>query len=193
MFFNYESLHDLQLQETPYRYLQHNASILHSDPLDRLCKNFPATDKIGHNDVKDVQLSQEWQAFRDEIYSPAYRKAMEHITGLSLSGYEVGIGIRESSKLSHGAPHSDVPRKKMTHLIYFNQEWPYNTGNLRVLRSLNLNDVHDTITPLKGHGIIFVVSKHSYHGFEPFEGVRKAIQINFEKNGFFHKMFSRYE
>ena len=140
-----------------------------------------------------MQLSQEWQAFRDEIYSPAYREAMEQITGLSLSGYEVGIGIRESSKLSHGAPHSDVPRKKVTHLIYFNQEWPYNTGNLRVLRSLNLNDVHDTITPLKGHGIIFVVSKHSYHGFEPFEGVRKAIQINFEKNGFFHKMFSRYE
>ena len=152
------------------------------------------TSKVGHNDVKDVTLSKEWKAFLDEIHSTAYREAMETITGMDLSPFSVGIGIRRLSKLSHGAPHPDVPRKKVTHLIYFNREWPYETGRLRILRSNNLEDVHEVITPLKGYGLIFVVSKNSFHGFEPFEGVRNAIQINFEHPpSLFSKLFSKYE
>ena len=193
MIFDFDKLGALKLQEVPFRYLVHDASILDPEILEKLCEDFPETPKVGHNDAKDLKVGAEWKAFTEEIYSPAYRKAMERITGLQLSGYEVGIGIRRLSKLSHGAPHADVPRKKVTHLIYFNQEWPFTTGRLRVLRSKNLEDVHETITPLKGTGLIFVVSQNSFHGFEPFEGIRKAIQINFEKTGFFSKLFEKYE
>jgi len=193
MLFNYDNLRSLQLQNTPFRHLVHDSSILNPALLETLCERFPETTKVGHNDAKDVLLGKEWKAFTDEIYSSAYREAIEQITGLELSGFDVGIGIRRFSKLSHGAPHADVPRKKVTHLIYFNQEWPHQTGRLRILRSKDINDVHAIITPLKGTGIIFVVSNNSFHGFEPFEGVRKAIQINFEKTGFLSKFFEKYE
>ena len=193
MIFNFEHLRQLALRDNPFRYLVHDPTILNPDSLDRLCDTFPETPKVGHNDIAHLTLSKEWEALRDEIYSPQYREAIERITGLDLKGYDVGIGIRRFSKLSHGAPHADVPRKKVTHLIYFNHDWPHETGRLRVLRSKNLDDMHEVITPLKGHGIIFVVSKNSFHGFEPFEGVRKVIQINFEKTGWLSKLFETYE
>ncbi len=191
--FNFSELRALQLHDDPYRYVVHGPNVLDPEMFEVLCKNFPVTSKVGHNEVKDVTMCQEWKAFIDEIHSSAYREAMESITGLQLSSFEVGIGIRHLSKLSHGSPHADVPRKKVTHLIYFNEEWPHETGRLRVLCSKNLDDVHETITPLKGTGLIFVVSKNSFHGFEPFEGVRNAIQINFEETSFFSKIFSTYE
>ncbi len=161
--------------------------------LDSLCENFPETNKVGHTYIKDVTLSKEWEAFTREIYSSEYRDAIENITGLDLSGYEVGIGIRRHSKISHGAPHSDVPRKKVTHLMYFNDEWPHDTGRIKVLGSENLSDVHDSVTPVKGAGLMFIVANNSFHGFEPYEGVRQAMQINFEKTGLFSKMFERYK
>ena len=191
--FNFTALQDLKLQDCPFRYVVHDPTILDPKILELLCENFPVTSKVGHNEVSEVTLSNEWKAFIEEIHSAAYREALEKVTGMNLSPYEVGIGIRHLSKFSHGAPHADVPRKKVTHLIYFNHEWPHETGRLRLLRSKNLNDVHDIITPLKGNGLIFVVSKNSFHGFEPFEGVRNAIQINFEHTGWFSKMFSRYD
>lgn len=191
--FNFSELRALQLHDDPFRYVVHGTNVLDPEMLEVLCNNFPVTSKVGHNEVKDVTMCPEWKAFVDEIHSSAYRETMEAITGLQLSSFEVGIGIRHLSKLSHGSPHADVPRKKVTHLIYFNEEWPHKTGRLRVLRSKNLDDVHETITPLKGTGLIFVVSKNSFHGFEPFEGVRNAIQINFEETSFFSKIFSTYE
>ena len=191
--FNFTKLGALKLHDHPFRYVVHDPTILDSKVLELLCENFPVTSKVGHNEVADVNLGKEWKAFIEEIHSAAYREAIEKVTGLSLSSYQVGIGLRHLSKLSHGSPHADVPRKKVTHLIYFNNEWPHETGRLRLLRSKNLNDVHDIITPLKGNGLIFVVSKNSFHGFEPFEGVRNAIQINFENTGWFSQMFSKYE
>ena len=190
--FNYHELRALKLQEYPFRYATHGPNLLDPKILDALCENFPLTNKVGHNKISKLSLCPEWHAFIEELHSTAYREAIENVTGMNLSSFEVGIGIRHLSKRSHGVPHADVPRKKVTHLIYFNHEWPEEKGRLRLLRSKNLNDVHEVITPLKGNGLVFIVSKESFHGFEPFEGVRNAIQINFEKTGWVNKLFSRY-
>jgi SM-20-related protein len=191
--FDYERLRALKLHESPYRYVVHDSTILNPKLLNTLCEKFPQTDNVGHTNVNDVRLCDEWRAFVTEINSRAYRSAIEEITGLSLSQYETGIGLRHSSKKSHGTPHSDVPRKKVTHLMYFNKEWPHETGRLRVLRSKSLDDVHEVVHPVNGNGIIFVVTRHAYHGFDSFEGIRKAIQINFEKTSLFSKIVSRYD
>lgn len=193
MFFNYDLLGSMELASSPYRYLTHDASIIDQGKLEELIRTFPKTNKTGHNYVDEISLSKEWEDFTNEIKSDTYREAMEKITGLELLRYEVGIGIRTLSKISHGSPHSDVSRKKITHLIYFNEEWPHQTGQLRVLGSKDLNDVRDTVSPVKGAGLIFVVSRNSFHGFESFEGERKAIQINFEKTGLLSKIFERYD
>lgn len=191
-YFNYDVLNGLSLNERPYRYVLHDSSVFHSDLLEPLSSTFPETSKLGHNNIDELDLPAPWEAFKREIRGDAYRKCIERLCGLSLLHHEVGIGVRYWSKESHGKPHSDVPRKKVTHLIYFNESWPHSGGNLRVLKSKNLKDVHESFTPLSGHGIVFVVTRHAYHGFEPFEGVRKAIQINFEHTGLKAKLTSRY-
>lgn len=190
---NYNHLRSLRLHREPFQYVAHDGSILDAECAQTLCREFPDIGEVGHVDAKDVVVSASWKAFLDEIASPEYRGAMEQVTGLDLSSYQVGIGFRRLSKLSHGAPHCDVPRKRVTHLIYFNKDWPRDTGRLRILRSGNLDDVHETITPLNGHGVIFRVGSRSFHGFEPFEGERKAIQINFERTGLWSKLFAKYE
>jgi Rps23 Pro-64 3,4-dihydroxylase Tpa1-like proline 4-hydroxylase len=190
---NYNGLRSLKLHQEPFRYVAHDNSILGAEYAGSLCEEFPEIADVGHVDSKNVAVSKSWKVFLDEIASSDYRLAMEQVTGLDLSCFQVGIGFRRLSKLSHGAPHCDVPRKRVTHLIYFNKEWPRDTGRLRILRSGNLEDVQETITPLNGHGVIFRVGSKSFHGFEPIEGERKAIQINFERTSMWSKIFARYE
>ncbi|MCG6870873.1 MAG: 2OG-Fe(II) oxygenase [Gammaproteobacteria bacterium] len=190
--FDFQQLASLTLGDDPFRYLVHDGSVLVPGVLDALTRDFPQLQSVGHVESDKAELSDSWKAFVAAVRSDAYREAMERITGLSLAGLEVGIGLRRLSKASHGKPHVDVPRKKVTHLIYFNETWPHPTGRLHILRSRQLRDSVQAVEPLKGTGVIFVVAKNSFHGFEPFEGIRQAVQINFQSRRGVRDLFSRY-
>ena len=52
-------------------------------------------------------------------------------------------------------------------------------GRLRILRSAtDLNDAAEEVSPNGGTLLVFRRSDNSWHGHEPFEGQRRAIQMN---------------
>ena len=67
----------------------------------------------------------------------------------------------------------------MTALIYMNDSWESQTGRLRLVRSeTDLNDVIAEVPPEQGTLLVFRNDPNAWHGFEPFSGPRRVIQLN---------------
>ena len=70
-------------------------------------------------------------------------------------------------------------------LIYFNDPWEAQGGRLRLLRSpTDLNDMIGEVPPDAGTMIAFRRSDNSFHGHEPYEGVRRYVMINWMTSDF---------
>jgi len=68
-------------------------------------------------------------------------------------------------------------------LLYMNQRWDSDGGRLRILRNgTDLNDFVAEVPPHGGTLLVFRRSENSWHGHEPFEGQRRAVQMNWVAN-----------
>ena len=69
--------------------------------------------------------------------------------------------------------------KLVTALIYMNDAWESPKGRLRLVRSPdNLDDVIAEVPPDEGTLLLFRNDPNAWHGFEPFAGPRRVIQLN---------------
>ncbi len=168
----------LRLSREPFPHVTHTSKVFASDSLTRLAQEFPEASAEGYLGPQDLTLSRAWNQWLAYLKSASYRSALERIVEQDLTDTHVEVGFRTVSGASEGSIHTDIPQKRITHLIYWNQEWEYPTGRLRLLRSPQIDDFSIEVVPTLGTGVIFLVSEHSFHGFLPFVGVRKVLQIN---------------
>ena len=95
------------------------------------------------------------------------------------------ITVRGRCAAKDGRIHTDSETKLVTVLIYFNEPWEAKGGRLRLLRSpTDLNDMIGEVPPEAGTMIAFRRSDKSYHGHEPYEGVRRYVMINWMTSDF---------
>jgi Rps23 Pro-64 3,4-dihydroxylase Tpa1-like proline 4-hydroxylase len=93
------------------------------------------------------------------------------------------VTVRGISKAVDGQIHTDSRTKLVTILLYMNQEWETGTGRLRLLRSPdNLQDYIAEVPPDRGTLLMFRNDENAWHGFEPFEGPRRVIQVNWVRD-----------
>lgn len=78
---------------------------------------------------------------------------------------------------NEGYAHTDSKHKIITVIVGFSREWPYERGQLRVLRSSDRNDCAFEFRPVYGHMLMFRVSDKSWHGFLPQRGPRMSLQL----------------
>ena len=99
--------------------------------------------------------------------------------GVDLEGMSTSVTVRRYAETSDGNIHTDSWTKFLTMLVYFNEEWPHQSGALRLLRSpTDIEDYAAEVTPLSGTMIAFRRCDHSFHGHKPFEGERRMLQIS---------------
>ena len=95
------------------------------------------------------------------------------------------ITVRGRCAAKDGRIHTDSVTKLITALIYFNEPWEAKGGRLRLLRSpTDLNDMIGEVPPEAGTMIAFRRSSRSYHGHEPYEGVRRYVMVNWMTTDF---------
>jgi hypothetical protein len=95
------------------------------------------------------------------------------------------ITVRGRCAAKDGRIHTDSSTKLITVLIYFNDQWEASGGRLRLLRSpTDLNDMIVEAPPDLGTMIAFRRSDKSFHGHEPYEGVRRYVMINWMTSDF---------
>lgn len=121
---------------------------------------------FGRDEVMfEDNLAPEWKTLGRELASPAYREALEKLTGLDLTD-----ALFEANLFHYGPrrllePHRDLADKIVTHVLYFNDAWnPADGGCLRILRSPDLDDCVTEVLPIAGTSVVLVRSEHSWHG-----------------------------
>ena len=89
------------------------------------------------------------------------------------------ITVRGQSSEIDGKIHTDSRTKLVTALIYMNDNWESGKGRLRLLRSsASLDDIVAEVPPEKGALLLFRNDPNAWHGYKPFSGPRRVVQLN---------------
>jgi SM-20-related protein len=150
-----------------------------ADAIDAIERDFPAVTHAGSFPLPTLAYGPAFQAFMDAIRGPEFTRAVADKFAIDLSQRPTMITVRGQSSTRDGQIHTDSVTKLITVLIYMNGKWESPKGRLRLLRSAtDLNDVVAEVPPDKGTLVVFRNQPNAWHGFEPFEGPRKVIQLN---------------
>ncbi|WP_041535975.1 2OG-Fe(II) oxygenase family protein [Parvibaculum lavamentivorans] len=177
-----DALRATPLKTEPYEYLVVPAFVT-GKALDSVIADFPKIDSTGSIPPSELDIYGSFDKLLAEMNGPEFQKVIEEKFNVDLSGRPTMFTIRGYCSRSNGKIHTDTPSKIITVLLYLNQDWEAGGGRLRILRSgTDLNDAVEEVSPNGGTLLIFKRSDNSWHGHEPFEGQRRAIQMNWVRD-----------
>ena len=199
MILDLDGLSRLTTRTQPYQHLVMPDFIQREQQAQALA-DFPVIGDAGLYTPDEVPVRGRFAQVMDELMGPAFEAAMSKAFGLDLSKYPKVYTIRGHTRAKDGSIHTDSTTKVVTVLLYFNTNpWPQATGRLRILRSAtDLQDYSEEVAPDGGMLLAFKRSDRSWHGHPPYEGPRRAIQLNWvtsdwvvKKDEFRHRLSAR--
>jgi hypothetical protein len=144
--------------------------------------------KIAYPGLLPVEATHFGPRFGDLIkalQSEEVARAFSEKFDIDLAGRPTMITVRGRCQERDGRIHTDSVAKLVTALLYFNDGWEAEGGRLRLLRRADdLNDMIAEVPPLSGTLLAFRRSDCSFHGHEPFVGVRRYVMINWMASTF---------
>jgi len=145
-----------------------------------IIKDFPNITDGGSFHIDSIKSGESIQALIDELESKEFKKILEEKFNVNLDKAKVVTTLRGYSRKKDGKIHTDSKTKILTVLLYLNQNWPDNNGNLRLLkRNKDLEDYIKEIPCTFGSLVAFKVTDKCWHGFKPYEGKRLSVQLNY--------------
>jgi hypothetical protein len=173
-----DALRATPLKTDPYEYFV-VPNFIRASAFDKVVADFPRISSTGSIPPSELDIKGSFEELLEELEGPAFREAIEEKFGIDLSSRPTMITVRGNCARSNGKIHTDTESKIITVLLYMNQEWDKDGGRLRILRSAtDLEDAAEEVSPNGGTLLVFKRSDKSWHGHEPFEGPRRAIQLN---------------
>jgi hypothetical protein len=147
--------------------------------------DFPVIADPGLSPVEATRYGPWFAELIKELRSEEAARAFSEKFGVNLVGRPQMITMRGRCAAKDGRIHTDTPTKLITVLIYFNEPWEAKGGRLRLLRSAaDLNDMIGEVPPECGTMVAFRRSDKSFHGHEPYEGVRRCVMVNWMASDF---------
>jgi len=139
----------------------------------------PVIPDRGSYGLPSLHYGPNFDACMQDLLSPRFRSLVERKFDMDLSPYPPSIVMmgNTSGRYNEGYAHTDSKHKIVTVLVGFSDEWPYERGRLRVLRSNNRDDYAFEFAPVYGNMLMFRVCDHSWHGFLPQKGKRMSVQL----------------
>lgn len=173
-----DALRATPLKTEPYDYIV-VPDFVRPERFRELVADYPAVPGPGSHPLTELIIDGHFQALLDEMNGPDFRHAVEEKFGIDLLSRPTMFTVRGECRASDGKIHTDSATKLITVLLYMNDEWDKDGGRLRILRSgTDLDDYVEEVPPHGGTLLIFRRSENSWHGHEPFDGQRRAIQMN---------------
>jgi SM-20-related protein len=141
--------------------------------------DFPVVAKVGSFPLPSLKYGPAFAAMIDALCGPEFTAAVARKFAIDLEGRPTMVTVRGKSGTRDGHIHTDSVTKLITVLIYLNGKWESPEGRLRLLRSPdNLDDVVAEVPPDEGTLLVFKNVPHAWHGYKPFNGDRRVIQLN---------------
>jgi hypothetical protein len=143
----------------------------------------PPIAKRGSFPLGSLRLGTDAAAMFQELEGPGFREAVARKFGLDLVGSPVMTTLRGQSSERDGRIHCDSTAKRVTVLVYLNQEtdaWSRHAGCLRLLRGPD--DVEDFVVevpPVNGTLLVFPNGPTTWHGHRQHVGQRYVAQLNY--------------
>ena len=149
------------------------------DAMSGINADYPLVTHPGSFPLPTLKYGPAFASLMEAIQGPEFTHAVEKKLGVDLRGRPTMVTARGVSAARDGQIHTDSRTKLITVLIYMNNAWEAKTGRLRLLRGPdNLEDVIAEVPPDEGTLLIFKNEPNAWHGFHPFEGPRRVIQLN---------------
>jgi SM-20-related protein len=150
-----------------------------AEALDAIRADYPAIRHPGSFPLTTLDYGPAFGVFMDDIQSAEMTAVVGERLGMELSHKPTMVTVRGQSREADGKIHTDSRTKLVTALIYMNDSWESAKGRLRLVRSpADLNDVIAEVPPEQGTLLVFRNTPNAWHGFEPFAGPRRVIQLN---------------
>jgi SM-20-related protein len=140
---------------------------------------FPPIMKGGSFPVESLVPGMAIRDVIDELDSAEFEAAISEKFGVELADKPKMYSLRGYLRTKDGKIHTDSKDKIITVLLYLNERWEPENGRLRLLRNgSDLENYAVEISPEKGNILVFKRGENSWHGHHPFEGQRRALQMN---------------
>jgi len=180
---NVDALRAAPLATEPFLYSV-VSNFIAADQAEAVRADFPAIDYPGLLPVEATAPGPLMKALIEEFTGPRVTAALSEKFGVDLTGRPTMITLRGRCQEKDGRIHTDSEAKLLTTLLYFNDHWEAEGGRLRLLRGPDdVTDYLAEVPPNLGTLVAFKRSDKSYHGHEPFVGVRRYLMINWMTSG----------
>jgi len=178
MLTDFERLRVAQLNNLPFDHVV-VPGFIRAEALELLHKDYPDVGKPGSFPVSSVEAGASFEQVLDEIQSPEMTAAIEEKFEIDLQGRPTMVTVRDRCRTRDGQIHIDSKGKLVTILIYMNPPWEEAGGRLRLLYGPDdIENYATEVPPDEGTLLAFRCTPHAWHGHKPFEGRRRAIQLN---------------
>ena len=178
-YLNLKKIQDTEVQKEYFPFFTISNSFLEDVDSSALVEDFPDISEGGSFPV-DVNAGQNIKDLIKELEGPEFRKLLEDKFNVELKNKPAVTTLRGYSRLRDGKIHTDSSTKTVTVLLYLNKNWNENEGHLRLLKdSEDLNNYIEEVPCTFGSMVGFKVTENCWHGFQPYEGKRLSLQLNY--------------
>ncbi len=176
---NLDVLRDAQLHTDPFDFLV-APGFLNSEVLAQVNADYPAIDTAANHALENLQYGPAFKALMAELQDQAFATVLGERFDMELASLPTTVTVRKFCERTDGNIHTDHKSKVITVLVYFNEQWDHEDGQLRMLRSKgDIEDYAAQVPPLGGTMLAFRRTDHSWHGHTQFVGERRMVQVNY--------------
>ncbi|MGD0144469.1 MAG: 2OG-Fe(II) oxygenase [Rhizomicrobium sp.] len=175
---DFERLASANVEQAPYPFAI-VPGFVKRDAMAAIDGDFPRVEKPGSFPLASLSYGPAFSSLIAELSGPRIAAIIADKLKIDLSGRPVMVTVRGQCCAHDGQIHTDSTSKLVTLLLYMNSKDESERGRLRILRSsTDLNDFAAEIPPDEGTLLIFRNGPTAWHGFEPVDGLRRVIQVN---------------
>ncbi|HEY2447004.1 MAG TPA: 2OG-Fe(II) oxygenase [Rhizomicrobium sp.] len=141
--------------------------------------DYPKIARSGSFPLSTLSYGPAFSRLIDELTGDRLRALVSRKFGVDLEDRPVMATVRGQCTARDGHIHTDSATKLVTMLLYTNRSWECASARLRLLRSpTRLDDYAAEVPPEESTLVIFRNGPRAWHGFAPFHGQRRVIQVN---------------
>jgi SM-20-related protein len=176
---NLDVLRDAQLHTEPFDFLV-APGFLNSDVLTQVNADYPAIETAANHALENLQYGPAFKTLMAELQDSAFATLLGERFDMELASLPTTVTVRKFCERTDGNIHTDHKSKVITVLVYFNEQWDHEDGQLRMLRSRDdIENYAAQVPPQGGTMLAFRRTDHSWHGHTQFVGERRMVQVNY--------------
>ena len=176
---NLQALREAELHCDPFDFMV-VPGFLDKATLARVNADYPPIDSAANHALENLQCGPVFAELMEELREPAFATALGERFDMELASLPTTVTVRKFCERTDGNIHTDHKSKVITVLVYFNEKWDHEDGQLRMLRSKDdIENYVAQVPPLGGTLLAFRRTDHSWHGHTRFVGERRMVQLNY--------------